>query len=282
MGKRLLPEGNWDSLSQFLGIEPAKLQSQIKISEPPSIRKIGNNTTWGTLRCVHFHSRPAHADLLHVDLWWQGENIALDPGTYAYNLQEPWQNSLAKTHVHNTITVANQDQMIQAGKFLWLQRAEAHAFPPQTNEETAILYCNLPVAYTQYRTLKYLAGSGFQVHDAVELAKPSKTPVPVTIQWLLPDWTWELQADLLVLKKNCCQIRLKISALDPKNKKVLPISSLAILRAGETLFGSESDPIRGWYSPTYLVKSPALSISVTYETKNAIEIDSLWSLTKIE
>jgi hypothetical protein len=212
----------------------------------------------------------------------EGENIALDAGTYAYNLPAPWQNALVKTNVHNTITVAGQDQMLQAGKFLWLQRAEAHAFPPKANEETAILYCNLPIAYTQYRTLKFLPRQGFQVHDALELAKKLKEPVSITIQWLLPDWKFEWQSDQLTLIQNQQQIHLKVIGTEPQSKNLLPISSLSLIRAGETLIGSDSDPIRGWYSPTYMVKTRCISLAVTFKTKNLIEIDSLWALSKIE
>jgi hypothetical protein len=43
-------------------------------------------------RCATFRHRPSQADMLHVDLWWRGQNIALDAGTYSYNAPPPWDN----------------------------------------------------------------------------------------------------------------------------------------------------------------------------------------------
>lgn len=278
----LLPAGPWDELARWLGLE---MQEENKKTPPPvneAIHRVGDAAIWGTLRSVKFHSRPAHADQLHADLWWDGLNIAADPGTYAYNLPEPWQNSLAKTSVHNTITVAGQEQMLWAGKFLWLKRAEAHIFPPQEDVAAAILYCDLSNAYTQVRSLTFLPGVGFEIVDTVELAKPSKEPVPVTIQWLLPDWAWQWQGETLSLQQEQRRIHLTISAADIKEENALESAAVSLIRGGEPLLGTENNPIRGWISPTYLVKQSALSLAVTFETQRTLKINSLWTLEKIE
>ena len=48
-------------------------------------------------------------------------------------------------------------------------------------------------------------------------------------------------------------------------------SVISLVRAGELLTGSASpDPIRGWASPTYGVKVPALSLAI--ETKSADDV----------
>ena len=86
---------------------------------------LGDSRDWAALRAVQFRSRPAHADQLHVDIWHKGVNIALDPGTFRYNAPPPWENGLAGTSVHNTLTINGQDQMTRAGKFLWLDWAQA-------------------------------------------------------------------------------------------------------------------------------------------------------------
>ena len=63
-----------------------------------------------------FRDRPSQADMLHVDVWWRGQNIAMDSGTYSYNAPEPWNNPLAHTAYHNTVTVDGRDQMDRVGK----------------------------------------------------------------------------------------------------------------------------------------------------------------------
>lgn len=281
LGTPCFTAGPWDELSRWLGLIKNS-EGLLDVSEIHSnaIHRVGDTETWGTIRTARFHSRPAHADLLHVDLWWHGQNIAADAGTFTYNLPAPWQNSLARTCVHNTITVANQDQMILAGKFLWLERAEAHAFPPKPNEETAILYCNLPIAYTQIRSLIIVPDTGFLIRDQVELVRSSSTPTPVTIQWLLPDWKWQWKEDLLVITNDGQEIQLKITAVEIKTGQAISLSSVSLIRLGMPILGNAENPIRGWISNTYNQKSAALSLAVTFETNKALEICSNWILNK--
>jgi len=54
-----------------------------------------------------------------------GLNVAHDPGTYLYNAAPPWDNALAGSDVHNTVTVDGGDQMLRAGRFLYLDWAQA-------------------------------------------------------------------------------------------------------------------------------------------------------------
>jgi hypothetical protein len=272
LGSPCLPRGPWDELSHWLGFK-----TNIETSQPaspinsPAVLRLGDRQTWATLRSVQFHSRPAHADLLHVDLWHNGINLLADAGTYAYNLPEPWQNRLSSTLVHNTVIVAGQNQMLRDGKFLWLGRARAFALPVQPKRQAAILYCNLPVAYTQARTLIWLPGQGFTILDQIELARLEKVLQSVSIQFLLPDWHWQFADNTLTLTNQKQQFSLHISAIDPADHSAVA-GTVSLVRAGESLLGNETNPIRGWFSPTYLVKNPALSLMLTYSTTKSLEI----------
>ena len=266
------PPGPWDELSDFLAIHPvneavlnsAQLQS-------PAVHRLGNAHTWATLHSQTFKNRPAHADMLHVDIWHNGVNFLADAGTFAYNLAEPWQNSLSGTVVHNTVSVAMQDQMIREGKFLWLERARAFLLPTPPDRISSILYCNLRVAYTQIRTLLFHPDQTFVILDQIELARLEKSVVPVTIQYLLPDWPWQLDENTLVMKNQQETFKVKVSGSDPADHSPIP-GTISLIRAGEALLGSERNPIRGWISTTYLEKSPALSFAVTFKTAKSLEI----------
>ena len=49
--------------------------------------------SWLMTRCGRFRDRPHQADLLHVDLWCNGENILRDGGSYAYyHADHAWQH----------------------------------------------------------------------------------------------------------------------------------------------------------------------------------------------
>ena len=79
-----------------------------------------SRTGFAFVRAVDFQHRPSHADQLHVDLWWRGINVALDPGTFSDNAPMPWNHALAPTAFHNTVTVDMQSQMVQESRFLFL------------------------------------------------------------------------------------------------------------------------------------------------------------------
>lgn len=272
LGGPCLPAGPWDELSSWLGLihEDEKLIACSQLISP-AVHSIENGNCRAFIRSAQFHSRPAHADLLSVDLWQDGINLLMDAGTYAYNLPEPWQNRLSGSLVHNTITVNGQDQMVRDSKFLWIDRARSLPLPSDTNTIGAILYCNLSCAYTQIRTIGFPKSGEFQVLDRIEFARLEKKPLPVTIQYLIPDWDWTLDENCLSLSNKGKQVQLILIGRDPHDQSIVP-GTISLVRAGETLRGKEKNLIRGWFSPTYLVKVPVLSIAATFETTKSLEI----------
>lgn len=82
--------------------------------------------SWGLIRCHTFRDRPAHADMLHFDLWYDGVNVLCDGGTLSYFCPQPWQHWFRSTAAHNTVEIAGQDQMIPGPNFLWLRWTRAN------------------------------------------------------------------------------------------------------------------------------------------------------------
>ena len=64
-----------------------------------------------------------HADALSFTLSAGGEELLIDPGTFAYHTQKQWRDYFRGTSAHNTVRVDGQDQSIGAGNFLWLAHA---------------------------------------------------------------------------------------------------------------------------------------------------------------
>src|SRR6185295_1535155 len=125
-GSRLYANGPWDEDLLWL-FGPRAMKSTVSVKERADFEAgiggyytLRGNNGFAFVRCAGFRHRPSQADMLHADLWWHGQNVAVDAGTYSYNAPEPWNNPLAHTAFHNTVTADDLDQMDRAGKFLWL------------------------------------------------------------------------------------------------------------------------------------------------------------------
>jgi hypothetical protein len=229
---------------------------------------------------VQFHSRPAHADQLCVDLWWEGRNIAMDAGSYLYNAAPPWENSLAGTSVHNTLSINGRDQMQRAGKFLWLDRVNATRLAsPDLNTVSASIdwHTHPPLRHT--RRLTFLPGSGFSVIDELVPLNALTRPIQAELQWLLPDWNFVPWKDGIALSQQGLEVSLKIEALSPNGTS--PTLELSLIRAGKSLLGDIESPIRGWVSPTYGCKLPALSLAVKAPLQTSLTFITTWKLNPL-
>jgi hypothetical protein len=240
--------------------------------------------SWAYLRTAHFTTRPSHADQLHVDLWWRGVNVAQDAGTYLYNADPPWDNSLTTALLHNTVTVNSRDQFTRAGRFLYLDWFNAYrrnipaADPAILNRIRGEHWGYRKQGVHHERTITACADGHWSIQDDMLSLRKSQRKIPLTfrLHWLLPDWEWGLENT---------HAGIKVRMESPYGLVGLQIHvtsgiafSVELVRAGEMVYSSKpghliSAPgatIRGWVSPTYGVKNPALSLAV--ETKSANDV----------
>lgn len=66
-----------------------------------------------------------HADALSICLSMGGQEILVDPGTYAYQSADKWRRYFRGTSAHNTVAIDGLDQSVMGGKFMWLKSAQA-------------------------------------------------------------------------------------------------------------------------------------------------------------
>ncbi|MBW1959807.1 MAG: heparinase II/III family protein, partial [Deltaproteobacteria bacterium] len=129
--EKLFEQGPWhEDLYWLFGAEAIKTTSRepdVKELEASSggYYTLRGKESWGMLRCGSYIDRPSHADSLHLDLWRCGRNIAIDPGSYLYYGDSPWDNSLQSTRFHNTISVDGLDQLEKGPRFIWLRWHDA-------------------------------------------------------------------------------------------------------------------------------------------------------------
>jgi hypothetical protein len=278
-----LPHGPWDELSLWFGI-PIEDKRYVQLTRYLGDQLYGNDS-WAYLRTAQFTTRPSHADQLHLDLWWRGLNIAQDAGTYLYNGEPPWDNALTHAAVHNTVTVNGQDQMTRAGRFLYLDWVNAYR-QDTPKSEPEVLQCargryrNWQEKYRHSRWVSVLTDGRWQVEDELIplrwLPIGGKRPYHYRLHWLLPDWEWNVD-----IRESIFDIRLK----SPHGWVTLRIKSkpemvITLARAGEVIYengrlkSSLPDPTRGWVSPTYGVKIPALSLAVEIESADDVQFSS--------
>jgi len=79
------------------------------------------------IRCGKHKDRPSQADNLHLDIWYKGENILTDAGSYKYNTGDATMRYFSGTASHNTVMLDNKDQMLKGGRFIWYYWSQARA-----------------------------------------------------------------------------------------------------------------------------------------------------------
>ncbi len=280
-GKSCYGTGVWDELSLWLGLDSIQEKIQTKTENQSQILKLGTPKSWATLRAAQFVDRPAHADQLHVDLWYRGCNLALDAGTYRYTAPAPWQNALAGTTVHNTVTINQADQMQRAGRFLWLKWAQANVLSCSENEITAQHDGYAKAGIIHQRTLRRIDEQDWQIIDSILPSDGISQNATVSIQWLLPDILWELNQGALILHHTEFDCHLSIQ-IENVNAEIPSPPAIQLVRAGKILYGQgTAQEISGWFSSTYGEKEPALSFSWTLQARPPCKIISQWHFIDI-
>jgi hypothetical protein len=271
--------GPWDEISLWLGLQE---NSRVTDSSMYLTDNLRAKNSWAYLRASTFKSRLSHMDQLHLDLWWRGLNIAQDAGTYLYNAEPPWDNSLVTTRVHNTVMVDDRDQMTRAGRFLVLDWAGGYSKPVIELDETILHkikgyfhgYRRWGVRHERMVTV--FADEFWRVED--RLLNTRRRSHVYRLHWLLPDWEWSVDGGNekaeINLKSPHGLVKLAVHANQGRGK-------LSIVRAGELVHGERDvKPYEGWVSRNYGSKSPALSVAFEVSSPYHTSITSEFTFPK--
>jgi hypothetical protein len=290
-GSSAFPPGPWDELGLWLGIDQPDYEPQVSIrphlTVSPAVVAHPQGDSWAYLRAAHFRGRPGHADQLHLDLWWRGFNVAQDAGTYLYNADLPWDNALTHTAVHNTVMVDSKEQMTRAGRFLYLDRAQAKIDAGEQAGDGSWLritgrqdgYHRLGIDHQ--RSITTQVQGGWSVEDHLH---PLHTTLAggsheIRLHWLLPDWEYKFQQGVsgLRVRSPFGWITLVVQAYGAEGEsRRSPI--LTVQRAGQVCTGTGmANPTWGWVSPTYGVKEPALSLGFQLKAPLPLTLVTTWS-----
>ncbi|MFZ7241034.1 heparinase II/III family protein [Avibacterium avium] len=136
-----------------------------------------------------FKFRPSQCDALHLDIWWRGENILRDGGTYSYNSTAEDLKYFSGVASHNTVQFDEHEQMPRLSRFLfgsWLK-------PSQVNYQLDKFTC----AYQDYWRCKHhrevvFKDKSIQVIDTISGFKKQ-----AILRWRLQPSQWNLKGNIL-------------------------------------------------------------------------------------
>lgn len=259
-GERVFDFGPWDEDLFWIFGEGALSAPQATVkrtdwrAEDGGYYTLRSSDSFAMVRSASFKHRPSQADMLHVDLWWRGYNILVDPGTFSYHAATPWDTALGETSVHNTVTVDGLDQMERRGKFLWLPwiSGQAHKCLVSPSKRLAYLevehngYERLPDPGKHRRAVIRIGNDCWCVLDCL-----GGTDVhDYRIHWLFPDvnYVWNEIEEQLILQLGETAY-FACFGTNSNNKE------FSIVRADEMT-------TRGWRSQYYQAREPALSLAL--------------------
>lgn len=112
------------------------------------------------LRLPAFKFRPSQCDILHIDLWVNGENILIDSGSYSYAQDQ--QDYFASTAAHNVCRINKKEQMPRLSRFLFGR------WPKKTIPTVSDTYIESHAQYDGYhhhRTIEWCSDQYLKIVD---------------------------------------------------------------------------------------------------------------------
>ena len=130
------------------------------------------------LVCTQYKDRPAHADGLHLDVWYKGSNILFDAGSYKYNTTDELKRYFNGSESHNTVMLDKYDHMLKGPRFIWLnwikkseiEIYETPKFISFIGKIDAYNYLNKRIRITR-KVVKFKDTPVWEVEDRI-IAKP--------------------------------------------------------------------------------------------------------------
>jgi Heparinase II/III-like protein/Heparinase II/III N-terminus len=196
----------------------------------------------------------AHADALSVEVRHDGTEILTDPGTYCYSSDPPFRRYFRSTVGHNTLEVLGRDQSTSGGPTMWTRHAESRLTSLDSSVDgddgrwvaEHYGYRALDPSVTHCRTVEF-HGKQRLLEITDEIDSVGRLPVRLAFH-LGPTVEANLDGCILALR---WQDR---NGGEATATMTLP-SSL-----GWSLIRGATDPVLGWYSPSFGQKVPATDV----------------------
>ncbi len=184
--------GPWDLPLAWLGIPRPEVAAPAPASrafDDGGFAVLRRGSAFVLIRYPRYRFRPSQSDLLHLDLWLDGENLLRDAGTYSYAAPRCVLDRYSGTRGHNTVQFDDRDQMPRLGRFLFGD------WPPTTLLEAPVERdgaCYFAAAYVDDHGASHvrrvrLDDAALRVDDVIEgFARKA------VLRWRLPPGPWRL------------------------------------------------------------------------------------------
>jgi hypothetical protein len=193
----------------------------------------------------------AHSDALAIELRVGGIDLLSDPGTYCYHGKPDWRSYFRSTLGHNTLELYSRDQSGSAGPFLWVRHAKSRLITAEGLEE------NAPRAVWRAEHSGYVKRSGL-VHQRTVTLERAERIIQITDEIRS---TRPCLAPARLVFHFGPEIRCH---LEYRRARLSWHGGTAELGLSEalnwTLHTGETTPPLGWYSPSFGVKTPSLTL----------------------
>ena len=192
-----------------------------------------------------------HADALSFTLSAGGNEILIDPGTFAYHTQNRWRDYFRGTSAHNTLRVDGVDQSVSGGNFLWTKHSRASVSAFDADSEKERLLCK----HDGYHRLSDPVGTERELtYDrSIRTLYVTDSLICKGQHRLEMYWHFGEQCDVQMHSD---------SAIVNNANTILKLRWPSGLSA-RILRGSESSPIGGWISHRYDRRVPSNTVVVT-------------------
>jgi Heparinase II/III N-terminus/Heparinase II/III-like protein len=265
-GVRVLPAGPWDESAFWLiGKDPATLPLRPLDSPAHWHAAESGCFQWRSgdarlfMSCpMRFRHRVGHADMLHVDLWWRGQSVAHDAGSYCYNPTGPLDAAFVKAAAHNVPLLAGIEPLRQASRFLYVPWPRGTAGWSDDGRQFAATHDAYGSSARIERRITCPEKGVFVVTDVVVLSQPQA----VRIHWLLADLAWKLD-----------EAAGKLTAPLGEGQFTLSWQSSAKIRSA-TMTKAETGSACGWWSRHYLALEPAVSLELLFDVAKSLEVSA--------
>ncbi len=192
-----------------------------------------------------------HADALSWVLHVDGYPIITDVGTYTYHTEPAWRSYFIGTLAHNTIRIDRQDQAKSTGPTMWSNHYQVKVLRSEASDTLDLVEAEhngyQPLGVTHRRTLSLdKATHTLRIVDDIMLDRPGKHTLELPLH-LHPAVSIDATSDAY---------KLVTSGARPVTVRPDPALTVSVVRG-------ETDPILGWYSPSFQQKEPT---SVLYGT----------------